>query len=109
MRKDVAKPVEGEVPTELLNKIIEELVKIQQADRHDIQVLHAGSVVWNDGSLGCGKPGEFFTQAQVPGYRVILGLAGQQFDYRATEHGLFILCEQPTLAAPGAGANPPIQ
>ena len=106
---DEADPIGGEVPDEILEKIIKEFMTKAVADRADIEVLHAESLTWNDGSLGCGKPGQAYTQALVPGYRVILGHAGQQFDYRATERGLFILCEQPTLAAPGAGINPPVQ
>lgn len=101
--------VSGEVPDEILEKIIQELMTKIAADRADIEVLHAESLTWNDGSLGCGKPGQVYSQALVPGYRVILGHAGQQFDYRATERGFFILCEQPGLAAPGAGRNPPVQ
>lgn len=99
----------GEVPTELLDRIIADLVTRAAANRADIEVLHAESLTWNDGSLGCGKPGQVYTQALVPGYRVILGHAGQQFDYRANEKGFFTLCEQPTLTAPGSGSNPPTQ
>ena len=106
---DDADPVRGEVPDEILEKIIDELMTKIAADRADIEVLHAESLTWNDGSLGCGTPGQAYTQVPVPGYRVILGHAGQQFDFRATERGLFILCEQPGLAAPGAGSNPPVQ
>ncbi len=106
---DETDPISGEVPEELLEKIIQELMTEIAADRADIEVLHAESLTWNDGSLGCGKPGQAYTHALVPGYRVILGHAGQQFDYRATERGFFILCEQPGLAAPGAGRNPPVQ
>ncbi len=100
--------VRGEVPDEILNKIINDLASKIGAERAEIKVLHAESLTWDDGSLGCGKPGQAYTHAQVPGYRVILGQTGQNFDYHATEHGLFILCEVPTLAVPGAG-KPPVQ
>ena len=99
----------GEVPKELLDKIIADLMTKVAADRPDIEVIHAESLTWNDGSLGCGIPGQVYTQALVPGYRVILSHAGQQFDYRASEKGFFTLCEQPTLTAPGSGSNPPTQ
>lgn len=99
----------GEVPDELMQKVIDDLVTKNAAARSAVKVLRAESVVWNDGSLGCGKPGQNYTHALVPGYRIILEHGGQQFDYRATEHGSFLLCEQPTLALPGAGAKPPVQ
>ena len=106
---DQSDPVSGEVPDELLEKIIKDLMVKIAANRPDITVLHAESLTWNDGSLGCGKPGQVYTQAQVPGYRVILGHAGQQFDYRAAEHGFFVLCEQPISAVPGSASGPPTQ
>jgi hypothetical protein len=43
--------------------------------------------------LGCPERGVLYTQAQVPGYQVILELDGQRFDYRADERGIVRLCE----------------
>jgi len=102
-------PIRGEVPDEMLEKIIADLAMKIQADRAGIDVRHAESLTWNDGSLGCGKPGQVYTQALVPGYRVILIHAGQQFDYHAADKGYFMLCERPLLAAPGAGNDPPAE
>lgn len=98
-----------EVPNELLEKLIDDLMSNNAAARIDIEVLRAESLIWSDGSLGCGKAGEMYTQALVPGYRVILSHAGRQFDYRATEKGFFRLCERPTLAAPGEEDKPAAQ
>ena len=99
----------GEVPPETVNKVKGDLVKRINAEQDSIDVLHAESLIWNDGSLGCGKPGQMYTQALIPGYRIILGHAGQQFDYRTSRQGLFILCDQPHLPVPGTGAQPPVQ
>lgn len=98
----------GEVPDEIIEKIIGDLTTRIAASRADIKVLRAESLIWNDGSLGCGKPGEMYTQALVPGYHVILDHGGHMFDYRATQTGFFKLCEQPTIARPGA-SGPPAQ
>lgn len=106
---DDVKLNDSEMPAELLNKIIDDLAEKIAANGADIKVLRAESVVWNDGSLGCGQPGEMYTQALVHGYRVILEHDGQPFDYRATEKGYFMLCEKPMLAVPGAGNQPPVQ
>jgi hypothetical protein len=70
------------------------------SSRELIQVLAAEAIVWNDGSLGCPKPGEFYTEALVPGYRVVLESGGKQYSYHASEKGYFFLCESPL---PGRG------
>ena len=106
---DAEDAVHGEVPDGVLEAIISHLAENTEADPAGIEVLHAEAVTWNDGSLGCAAPGQIYTQATVPGYRVVLGHDGQQFDYRATERGFFLLCSQPTLAAPGAGDDPPVE
>ncbi|NND81850.1 MAG: hypothetical protein HKN50_05405 [Gammaproteobacteria bacterium] len=100
--------VSGEVPDKLLDMIIDSLMSSNGAQRDEVTVQSAADIVFNDGSLGCPKPGQIYTQAQVPGYRVILEYRGQQFDYRATRKGYFILCDQPGLTAPGAGSKPPV-
>jgi hypothetical protein len=61
----------------------------------DLSVLKGQSITWNDGSLGCGKPGEIYTQATVPGYWILLVHDGREYDYRASERGYFFLCELP--------------
>ena len=87
-------PVEAEEPgfdreQELATKL--------GVDAASIEVREAAAVVWNDGSLGCPRPGQVYTQAVEPGYRIILEYEGRQYDYRATERGYLFLCELPTL------------
>jgi hypothetical protein len=92
----------GEVPQEMLDKMIDDLVAQLGVSRQDVMVVAAEAVVWNDGSLGCPKPGEFYTQALVPGYRAILEVDGVQYNYHASEKGYFFLC-----GAPGSGRGLP--
>lgn len=109
VRRVAGEPASGEVPDALLEKIIADLARKIDAEPAHIEVLHAESLTWNDGSLGCGVPGRVYTQALVPGYRVILGHEGQRFDYRAAERGFFMLCERPALTPPGAAGRPPVE
>lgn len=106
---DRATPAHREVPDEILGEIVKDLAAKLNVPMSDISVALAESLTWSDGSLGCGKPGQMYTHALVPGYRVILDYAGQPFDYRATTRGLMTLCEQPTLVFPGAAVEPPVQ
>ena len=95
----------GEVPEALLNKIVDDLVARTGADPASIEVVRAEEVVWGDGSLGCPQPGMMYTQALVDGYWVVLRTGGQDYDYRATQSGYFVLCEGQKLqpfTTPGA-------
>lgn len=94
----------GEVPQALLDQMIDELAAQSGIERQSIAVVSAEAITWNDGSLGCPKPGEFYTQALVPGYRVILEANGKQYNYHASEKGYFFLC-----AAPQRGGSAPNQ
>jgi hypothetical protein len=57
-----------------------------------VEVVSAEQVTWSDGSLGCAAPGMQYTQALVPGYRVMLRAAGQVWDYHAAANGNPALC-----------------
>jgi hypothetical protein len=56
-------------------------------------VVEARAVTWNDGSLGCPRPGEVYTQALVEGFQVILEVDGERWDYRAGMGTDVRLCE----------------
>lgn len=90
--KQAAAPVRGEVPADLMEKILTALAEEENLDQADITVIRAESVIWPDGSLGCAKPGEMYTMAQVEGYWVVLQSGNEEFDYRATSSGQFHRC-----------------
>ena len=86
-------PVTGEVPAEIMADILADAAARSGEEPDAIDVTQAAFVVWNDGSLGCPEPGMSYTMALVDGYHVILEAAGEELDYRVTEHGSFMLCE----------------
>lgn len=71
-----------------------------------IEVESFGRVTWSDGSLGCPKPGEVYTQALVDGSRVILAHGGDTYDYHAGSDDQPFLCERPTVSS-GPGLTVP--
>jgi len=91
-------PVTGEVPEAVLEVLRDDLVKRVGARRSAVKVVRAEEVVFSDGSLGCAQPGQMYTQATVPGYRVVLEHEGKEYDYRAARSGFFVLCERPRHA-----------
>lgn len=107
LRVDPTELTTGEAPDEVVQRVIDDLVKQTGAERADVEVMQSESLIYRDGSLGCAKPGQDYTHALVPGFRVVLEHSGQRYDYRIPERGNFILCDQPHLAMPGAGVVAP--
>jgi hypothetical protein len=71
------------------------------------EVLAPESVTWSDGALGCPRPGAVYTQALVPGWRIVVRLGdGRQLDYHASRTGAWLRCERPASPAPMAPAAP---
>ena len=92
--------ITGEVPDDILDSILEDVVERTGADPDVVDVLKAEEIVWRDGSLGCAEPGRNYPQAPVPGYWVILTNEGKRFDYRANDRGHFFLCERSSPSDP---------
>lgn len=74
----------------------------------EIDVRSFARVTWSDGSLGCPKPGQVYTQALVEGSRVVLAHGGDTYDYHAGSDDKPFLCEEPSLSSgPGLTAPTP--
>jgi hypothetical protein len=67
-----------------------------------VKLLRAERVTWSDGSLGCPSPGMMYTQALVPGFRVMLDADGQVLDYHAGASGHLVLCPAGRAVEPRA-------
>ncbi len=48
----------------------------------DVAVIMAVSITWNNGSWGCPEPGKLYTQALVPGLKIVVAVADVRYDYR---------------------------
>jgi len=96
-------PMKGQVPQAILDPILKEAAALAKLDREQLVIVRAESVAWNDGSLGCPEPGMMYTQALVNGYWVVIGAAGEKYDFRVDSRGTFRLCP------PGQGHHPPSQ
>jgi hypothetical protein len=94
--------VKGQVPQTILESILKEAAALAEVARDQLVIVHAESVVWNDGSLGCPEPGMMYTQALVNGYWVVIEAASRTYDFRVGSGGSFRLCP------PGQG-HPPSQ
>lgn len=59
----------------------EDLAKRLEIDSDDIEIDRAEFVTWRNGALGCPEPGSAYTQALVPGYRIVLRAGGERHHY----------------------------
>ena len=75
----------------------------------DIEVVKVEAVQWRDGCLGCAKAGEMCTDAIVPGYRVVLRAALQDFEYRTDRKETVRPCPSMTSAADWGSVQPWVQ
>jgi hypothetical protein len=90
-----AAAVTGEVPADLLQAVVADLARQEGLATADIEVERAEEAIWPDGALGCPRPDELYTHAEVPGYWIVLRAAGKQYDYRASARGQFRRCGNP--------------
>lgn len=95
----------SEVPAAMLERVIADAASGAGVDPSDVTVIAAEAVTWSDGSLGCPEPGMMYTQALVPGYRVVLEIDGEELHFHAAQDGQFTFCENPQPPADGGGAD----
>ena len=58
-----------------------ELARRENVPPGQIQTVDIQHETWPDGCLGAAQPGELCSQALVPGFRVLLKLAGRVYEY----------------------------
>lgn len=85
-------PPPDEPLAEVVDEAVSDLAARLRVDHSEIEVLRFEEVTWPDGSLGCPQPGEFYTQATVEGYRVVLGFDDRVYLYHAGRDAEPFLC-----------------
>lgn len=91
----------SEVPQDLFDAALADLLAVSGGARSDVEVLKSESVVWNDGSLGCPQPDVMYTQALVDGYQIIFRVGDREYDYHLSADGAMLLCESALPNLPG--------
>lgn len=80
-------------PQDLLQNVLADAALRSGLGWDAITLRSAWRVTWNDGSLGCPQPGMNYTQALVPGWRLLVEARADVLDYRAAGESFFV-CEQ---------------
>ena len=84
----------------VIDTALDDAMKHTGLAREELEVVSAAAVTWPDGSLGCPKPDVVYTQAPVPGYRVVVQAGDLLLNYHANEKGRAFLCPSIPVARP---------
>lgn len=82
-------------PTDVV-RAVEDLSTTLRVTPDEVEVVSTEEVTWRDGSRGCARPGEMYTQALVDGLRITLRVAGQTYEYHSGGSQPPSLCDEPT-------------
>ena len=90
-----APSAEVSLPSSITDPVVADAATRLGVDRSQVRIVLARAETFSDGSLGCPRPGEMYTQAVVEGSHVIVEANGTQLDYRGNERGQVRICENP--------------
>lgn len=84
-----------ELPAALRQNVLADAAQKSGVPQASLRIKSIEAVTWPDGSLGCPQPGAVYTQALVPGYRIVIEAEGKEYAYHAARQGRFELCRKP--------------
>lgn len=88
------------VPIRVRRAVVADAARRFEVAQSEVVVARAERVTWPDGSLGCQQPGRMYTQALVPGYRLVARSARGVFVYHADTRGNLATCADASGLAP---------
>jgi hypothetical protein len=87
----------------MLPKLREDAARRTGADAAAVRVVSVEDVTWGDGALGCAQPGQAYTMALVPGWRIVLAAPqGEPQHYHAGRRGWVWCPAERSRTPPGA-------
>jgi hypothetical protein len=99
----VGEPVSiATVPRQVRRAVVADAAKRFQVAESAVVLARAEQVTWPDGSLGCHEPGRMYTQALVPGYRLLAKTQQGDLAYHTDSHGNLATCLKVPLGSPEA-------
>jgi hypothetical protein len=111
-REETGDPVStATLPRELRRAVVSDASKRLGVPDHAVVLSRATQVTWNDGALGCPAPGQMYTQAIVPGYRIVARAGDQELIYHTDARAHVVLCGDALARQPGSEPRiqPPVR
>lgn len=84
---------DADLPAEV-EAAIEDLAEHLGIPAEEVTVMSFESVTWSDGAIGCPEPGMSYTQALVPGTRLVLEADGAEYHYHAGQEPDLVRCDR---------------
>lgn len=104
------------IPREVRRAVVADAARRFEVAESAVVLSAAEQVTWSDGSLGCPQPGMSYTQALVPGFRLVASTSAGRMLYHTDSRGQVVTCAQPparrdvgTGSGTGTGAEPRTQ
>ena len=77
----------------LIEKTQEDLAQRLSVPITQITLDEATEVEWSDSSLDCPQPGMEYLQVITPGYRIVLQVNNQVYEYHTNRDAYFVYCD----------------
>jgi hypothetical protein len=88
------------VPRETRRAVVADAARRFNVAESSVVLTRAERVSWPDSSLGCPEPGRMYTQALVPGYRLVAKSAGAERVYHTDEQARVVSCADESRKPP---------
>ncbi len=95
----------AQIPRAVRVAVVADAAKRFGVPESSVVLVRAEQVTWPDASLGCPEPETLYTQALVPGFRVVAKTSGGELLYHTDMHGLTRNCQ--VQEGPGLPQAPP--
>jgi hypothetical protein len=92
MTPSLSTPVDAGLQN-LIEMIKTDLANRQAVAVEEIILLETMAVEWSDSSLDCPQPGIDYLQVITPGYRIVLQVNDQSYEYHTNRDAYFVYCE----------------
>ena len=90
------------IPREVRRAVVADAARRFKVAESAVVLTRAEQLDWPDGSLGCPEPGQVYTRARVPGFRVVAKTTEGEMLYHTDTHGTARNCAL-------IGVRPPAQ
>ena len=77
----------------LIERTKEDLANRLAITTDEISLVEITEVEWSDSSLDCPQPGMEYLQVITPGYRIVLQVNDEVYEYHSNRDTHFVYCE----------------